>query len=74
MFTNRVTLNLKAGSADQFTHTTESETLPPLQDQQEFPHKIVVTPVPTAISHNSTFVGFERGRRRLQPFVGPKEF
>jgi hypothetical protein len=79
MFTRQITLRLEAGSADHLTHTIESEGLPSLQDQQGFPDqtvpdKSVVTPLPTPISRNSQLVGFERGRMRLQPFVGPKEF
>jgi hypothetical protein len=30
--------------------------------------------MPAPILRHSKLVGFERGRRRLQPFVGPKEF
>ncbi len=74
MFTKQVTLKLEAGSADQFTHIIESKSIAPLQDQKGFPDQNVVTLAPTPISRISKLVGFERGRRHLQPFVGPKEF
>ncbi len=74
MTTNPVTPKVKDGSADQFNHTIERESLSPLQDQKGYPAKTATTPMPAPISRNSKLVGFERGRRRLQPFVGPKEF
>ncbi|MBC7931054.1 MAG: hypothetical protein H7Z38_10885 [Rubrivivax sp.] len=75
MFTrNRVTLNLEAGAADQFNHPIETEVLLPLEEQKRFPEEVVTTPVPTRVSSNTKLLGFERWRRHLQPFVGPKEF
>ena len=70
MFIGHDLLKLEANSADQLTHTIESESLL-LQDQKISPGKFVATPKP---NRNSRLVGFERGHRPLQPFLGPKEF
>ena len=70
MLTGHDLLKLEANSADQLTHTIESGSLL-LQDKKISSSKLVATPRP---NRNSRLVGFERGRRPLQPFVGPKEF
>jgi hypothetical protein len=74
MSTRHVTLKVEADSAREPIFTIKSESLRLLPDQNRFPDETVVTPMPAPIIRNSKFVGFERGRRRLQPFVGPKEF
>ncbi len=74
MFTNHVSPKLEVGFADRLTYTIESESLSPPQELKGFADKAVLTPMPTPISRSSKFVGFERGRRHLQPFVGPREF
>jgi hypothetical protein len=74
MSIKRATLKLAASSAGQFTHTIERESSSQLQDHRGFSDQTVIKHMPTPISRNSELVGFERGRRRLQPYVGPKEF
>jgi hypothetical protein len=74
MSTRHVTLKVEADSAREPILTIQSKNLRLLPDQNRFPDETAVTPMPAPISLNSKFVGFERGRGRLQPFVGPKEF
>ena len=74
MSNRHVTLKVESHSAVEPILTVESESLPLLPDQNSLPDQIVVTPMPASLSRNSKLVGFERGHRRLQPFVGPKEF
>jgi len=74
MSNRHVTLKVESHSAGEPILTIESESLPLLPDQNSSLDKVVVTPMPASLSRNSKLVGFERGHRRLQPFVGPKEF
>jgi len=74
MSNRSVTLKVESHSAEQPILTIESESLPLLPDQNSLPDQSVVAPMPASLSRNSKLVGFERGQRRLQPFVGPKEF
>ena len=74
MSNRHVTLKVDAHSAREPILTIESESLPLLPDQNSLPDQSVVAPMPASLSRNSKLVGFERGQRRLQPFVGPKEF
>ncbi len=74
MSTDHATLKVEADSGGKPILTIKSENLRLLPDQNRFPDETAVTPMPAPVIRNSKFVGFERGRRRLQPFVGPKQF
>jgi hypothetical protein len=74
MSIDHATLKVETDSAEKPIFIIKSESLRLLPDQNRFPDETVLTPMPAPIIRNSKLVGFERGRRRLQPFVGPKEF
>ena len=74
MFTRQTKIKLDARSTEQLTTVIGSENLPLLPHQNRLPEGTVITLMHTPPSRNSKLVGFERGRNRLQPFVGPKEF
>jgi hypothetical protein len=74
MWTRHVTLKAESGSAEIIPPITESQSLPLIPVQKESPDEIIFSPEYTRQNRNSKLVGFERGSKRLQPFVGPKEF
>ena len=68
MLSHQDTISLEAGSADELTHIVETTVFPMIPNQKGFRDETTAAPSHAPINRNSELVGYERGRRCLQPF------